>query len=135
VLSLLATNTTGYATLVVVPASLVSNWIAEIKKHTRGCKIRVLAKKKEAKVEKFTTADIHLYLISFNILSGTLESNSDCQLFRYKFHRCIVDEAHLCCNPKALRYRAIRAVHSQFHWAITGIIHFRLHSHISFKFV
>ena len=42
------------------------------------------------------------------------------QLHRIKWHRVILDEAHLISNSKTKRYKACYQLRSKYRWCITG---------------
>lgn len=126
----------SHATLIVVPANLLKQWIQEITKHTRGLKVHILntrSKSSLSHVAELLRYDIILCSIqSLEVLwqehrqpeldgSWTL----DCPLGLMRFKRCIVDEGHKLGNVGLSGIRtdllqALDALQIGARWIVTG---------------
>ncbi|RZC32772.1 SNF2 N, Helicase C, and/or DEAD domain containing protein [Asbolus verrucosus] len=106
-------------TLVVCPASLINQWSNEVQKRTRK---NVLA----TAVYHGTTREIKpKRLASYDMVISTYgtvrsESQNNGVIFRIKWHRIILDEAHQIRNNENSTFDAIYKLSSKSRWAMTG---------------
>lgn len=109
-------------TLVVCPASLVSQWSQEIRKH---CKRNQLVfesyhgPNREVNIKKLSKNDI--VITTYNLLSR--ESNNtgiSNLLYKIQWERVILDEAHVVRNHKSQMCDAVCRLTADRRWAITG---------------
>jgi SNF2 family DNA or RNA helicase len=100
--------------LIVVPASLVHNWVNEIRKFAPSLKIYTHVGSKRKKTSgKFGNFDV--------IISSYHTVRQDIELFiGFQFHYIILDESQVIKNPSSKIYKAIETLKSQFKLALTG---------------
>ena len=129
-------NSPELRTLVVVPASLVLQWKSEIlAKVNPERKISVHIFHGEGKnigvteIETFDFVITTYETLSNNIsnlvvedMDGTTSFNREdaSPLFRAKWKRCILDEAHVIRNKKTLRWNAVKQIQARKRWAVTA---------------
>jgi len=100
--------------LVVVPASLVFNWLQEIKKFAPTLKLKTIYGSDRAKV----TADFDQYeviLTSYGTLLSDIRFLKD-----YRFNYIFLDESQTIKNPDSQRYKAVRLLRSRNKVVMTG---------------
>ena len=112
---------TSERNLVISPPSLVGNWAAEIRKHTRNCKVIALQTVAETAEFDFSASVRNVYLISSVILRMTFANYPNCKLFKFKFYRCILDEGHQVCKPTTALYKSSIQIVCTYRWLLTGI--------------
>jgi len=97
-------------TLIVMPKSIVSQWVEEINKFAPNLTINIFdgpdRKRKEADVT----------LAPYSLLS-TMETTS---LHRVEWDRVILDEAHEIRNKKSKLFKSVCRLHTQIRWIVTG---------------
>jgi superfamily II DNA or RNA helicase len=99
-------------TLIVVPRSLVHNWIAESAKFTPGFKVVDYT---GADRKKVRLTDYDLVVTTY----GTLRQDV-LDLCEIKFSRVILDEAQAIKNPTSQAAKACRLIRAEHRLAITG---------------
>ncbi|KAL0133557.1 hypothetical protein PUN28_000943 [Cardiocondyla obscurior] len=106
-------------TLVVCPASLLSQWEGEVRNRCkRGLlSIEVYHGNNRQTVPK-RLAKNDMVITTYNILSREHKTNST--LFKIKWKRCILDEAHVVRNHKSQASEAVCALLASKRWALTG---------------
>jgi SNF2 family DNA or RNA helicase len=138
---------TSGTTLIVAPLSLLFQWQKEIQsKVYTDLKILMYHGSGRSRIDNFDTYDI--VLTTYGTLSSdcfisekkvfndlkrkNLESGTDLDidydrqsfsrgaLFNYRFHRVILDEAHLIKNHKSLVSVASSRLSSKYRWCLTG---------------
>jgi len=100
--------------LVVVPASLVFNWLKEIKKFAPTLSVRTIYGADRAKV----VADFDQYdiiLTSYGTLLADIRF-----LKEYRFNYIFLDESQTIKNPDSQRYKACRLLRSRNKVVMTG---------------
>ena len=101
--------------LVIVPASLMMNWVKEAQKFTPHLKICLLHGKKEELLKaKMEESDAHLMITTY----GLVRSHQYFQEKEWEF--LILDEAQAIKNPKVLQTRAVKNLKSKYRIALTG---------------
>ena len=100
--------------LVVVPASLIFNWKAEVAKFAPSIKIKTIYGHERAK----TTADFDQFEIVITSY-GTLLSDINF-LKSYRFNYIFLDESQHIKNPESQRYKAVRMLQSRNKVVMTG---------------
>ena len=103
-------------TLIVVPKSLVGQWVTEFEKFTGYTPL--IADKKTT----YDEIHEHPVVITTYPTIGTMdESNkADVAVFNYEFDRLVLDEAHFVKNKKSKTHRLIKDVKSTVRWCLTG---------------
>ena len=111
---LLSVHKPGMESLVVVPASVLYNWVDEVKRFAPSLKAKVIAGTPEKRMELLgCPADI--YITTYDMLKRDLE------LYNSKdFETLIADEAQFIKNPKTLNAKAIKEIKSKNRFALTG---------------
>ena len=128
--SLLALN--GQPAIVVCPASLKFNWAKEVAMWRKDytCKIVMgsSAKKRDSRqIKKWTVpSDNEIVIVNYEQLPKWLGTKDEQMIFLHedflKTVTLIVDEGHLCKNPKAARSKRMTTLSSMVDrvWALTG---------------
>ncbi|GAA4197746.1 hypothetical protein GCM10022289_05420 [Pedobacter jeongneungensis] len=100
--------------LVVVPASLIFNWKAEVEKFAPSIKVKTIYAGQRTKTTD-TFDGYEIILTSY----GTLLS--DIQFLKnYRFNYIFLDESQLIKNPDSQRYKAVRMLQSRNKVVMTG---------------
>ncbi len=101
-------------TLIVVPASLVHNWINEIRKFGPSLKVYShVGNQRKKSSSRFQHFDI--------IISSYHTVRQDIELFSgFQFQYIILDESQVIKNPSSKIYKAIETLKSRFKLALTG---------------
>ena len=104
----------GITSLIVVPSSLVHNWVNEIRKFGPILKTHSHVGNQRLKSNsKFSHYDI--------VISSYHTVRQDIDLFSaFKFHYIILDESQVIKNPSSKIYRAIESLNSEHRLALTG---------------
>ncbi len=104
--------------LVVAPTSLVYNWFAEIQRFTPGLQAVVVAGTKKERSEGLEQAfAVHadVILTTYNMLKRDIGSY-EARVFHYVF----LDEAQHIKNPETQNARAVKKLHADGWFALTG---------------
>lgn len=100
--------------LVVVPASLIFNWKAEIKKFAPSIKVKTIYGNDRVKTtDNFDRFEV--ILTSYGTLLSDIRFLKD-----YRFNYIFLDESQNIKNPESQRYKAVRMLQSRNKVAITG---------------
>ncbi|KAK5648748.1 hypothetical protein RI129_003640 [Pyrocoelia pectoralis] len=114
-------ETTKYpgGTLVVCPASVIYQWEFEIKKHVKKGLLTVgLYHGSDRDTKAKRLAKHNIILTTFALVQG--DSHKAGPLFKVKWERIIVDEAHQIRNHKTQTSIAICELSAKCRWALTG---------------
>lgn len=113
-LDLFGLPTVNLTSLIVVPASLVYNWINEIRKFAPSLKVHShVGNLRRKKSDKFQNYDI--------IISSYHTVRQDIELFSgFQFHYIILDESQVIKNPTSKIYKAVELLKSKYKLALTG---------------
>ncbi|TGD77926.1 DEAD/DEAH box helicase [Hymenobacter wooponensis] len=104
----------GAASLLVMPTSLVYNWMSEAFKFTPGLRLLIYTGTyRDKNVEQF--ADYDVVLTSYGIVRLDIEL-----LKSYKFDYVILDESQAIKNPSSTTSQAVRGLHSRHRLILTG---------------
>ncbi|WP_316803952.1 DEAD/DEAH box helicase [Pedobacter nototheniae] len=100
--------------LVVVPASLIFNWKAEVEKFAPSIKIKTIYGADRA---KSTAGFVHyeIILTSYGTLLSDIRFLKD-----YRFNYIFLDESQNIKNPESQRYKTVRMLQARNRVAITG---------------
>ncbi len=127
-LSTFPSNQKRPATLLVVPASLISNWQSEINRFLPGLKTCVAhpgfsssapQPDKTPKNKEFKLTKTQLNTLDLVITSYTLVKKYD-WLAKYSWHCLILDEAQAIKNPGTQQTRAVKALPAAHRIVMTG---------------
>lgn len=109
-------NNGGKTSLVVCPASLVYNWLAEIRKFTPELKAAAVAgSQKEREKIIFDYAQYDILVTSYDLLKRDIASYEEI-VFDYQ----ILDEAQYIKTYTTANARSCKAVKAKGHFALTG---------------
>ena len=113
-LNLFSSAQVNFTTLIVVPASLVHNWLNEIRKFAPSLKVYTHVGNQRKK----TTARFQHYDV---IISSYHTVRQDIEMFTgFRFHYIILDESQVIKNPSSKIYKAVETLDSSFKLALTG---------------
>jgi SNF2 family DNA or RNA helicase len=102
--------------LIVVPTSLVYNWISEIKKFAPLLNVSVFeSKNKNVYHESWSAVPPHIVIITYGLLTENVEL-----LKQYKWNSVIYDEAQNLKNITSQRTTAARSLSAKSVFCITG---------------
>ncbi|MDF1550967.1 MAG: SNF2-related protein, partial [Bacteroidales bacterium] len=102
------------AGLIVMPTSLIHNWINEISKFAPKLKYYEYTGSQRIKsTTEFN--DFHLVLTSYGVLRNDIEILSP-----YFYHFIILDESQFIKNPGSKTYQAIMEIKARFKMVLTG---------------
>ncbi|XP_030764453.1 transcription termination factor 2-like [Sitophilus oryzae] len=105
--------------LIVCPASLINQWSGEIDRRLkRGLLSYMLfhGPKRETKIKKIAEYDV--VITTYSIVNN--EADKESALFKIKWRRIILDEAHQIRNYKSQTSEACCRLSAQSRWALTG---------------
>ncbi len=100
--------------LVVVPASLIFNWKAEVVKFAPSIKVKTIYAGERTKTTD-TFDDYEIILTSYGTLLSDIRFLKD-----YRFNYIFLDESQLIKNPDSQRYKAVRMLQSRNKVVMTG---------------
>jgi len=102
------------AGLIVMPTSLIHNWVNEIEKFTPDIKTYVYSgSRRDKNIEKFSNYD--LVLTSYGIIRNDIEILRD-----YDFHFLFLDESQVIKNPLSKTYKAVIEITANNKLILTG---------------
>lgn len=131
----------SHTTLVIVPSNLLEQWLQEIRKHTEGLKVHVMASDRR---DPSLHSPHSTELIGYDIILSTVEFMENLWksfkpgqpsyngegillacLGQIRFKRCIVDEGHKLGNvklsgSKTYLLRVLDEIHADAKWIATG---------------
>ncbi|HLP55153.1 MAG TPA: SNF2-related protein [Fluviicola sp.] len=103
-----------HTNLIVVPTSLIFNWIAEVEKFAPSLKVMTIHGANRVKnTDSFSQFDIILTTY------GTLLSDITF-MKKYRFQAIFLDESQAIKNPESKRYKAVRLLQAQNRIVLTG---------------
>lgn len=113
-LELFSLKESKLTSLIIVPASLVHNWVNEFRKFAPSLKIFVHSGNQRSKsTERFQYYDA--VISSYHTVRQDIEVISG-----FQFHYVILDESQVIKNPSSKVYKAIEELKSQHKLALTG---------------
>ncbi|AAA66672.1 global transactivator-like protein [Autographa californica nucleopolyhedrovirus] len=120
VLMLIAKNNSlQLKTLIVCPLSLINHWVTENKKHDLNFNILKYYKSLDAD----TVEHYHIVVTTYDVLLAhfkLIKQNKQSSLFSTRWHRVVLDEAHIIKNCKTGVHNAACALTATNRWCITG---------------
>ncbi len=111
-------NTSNYeASLIVMPTSLIHNWLNEFKKFAPSLKVYVYSGSKRLKSKEIGNIirHYHIVLSSYGIIRNDIE-----YFKHYPFHYFILDESQYIKNPSSKIYEAITQIQCKKKMVLTG---------------
>ncbi|MBC6112979.1 DEAD/DEAH box helicase [Pedobacter fastidiosus] len=100
--------------LVVVPASLIFNWKAEVEKFAPSIKVKTIYGNDRTKTTD-TFDDYEIILTSYGTLLSDIRFLKD-----YRFNYIFLDESQNIKNPESQRYKVVRMLQSRNKVVMTG---------------
>lgn len=131
----------SHASLIIVPPNLLTQWVQEISKHTKGLVVLEIASKKirgaasnsipciddliHCDIAICTVTRLETIWSNHKRLEADGSYSLDCSLGQVQFKRCIVDEGHKLGNIRLSSVRtdllqALEALHVNARWIVTG---------------
>ena len=102
--------------LIVVPTSLIYNWLNEFKKYKSKAKVVILAGQKIEREEILSHFDDYdVFITTYGILRQDIDS-----YLKFNFDTCIIDEAQNIKNPTSISSKAVKSINANVHFALTG---------------
>lgn len=103
--------------LVVVPTSLIHNWLNEFEKFAPTLKVYAYTGIKRVK-----TKDIDRFFRMFDVVLTTYGTmRVDIELMqKAKFHHLILDESQFIRNPDSMTFKAVKQIQSKYKLSLTG---------------
>jgi SNF2 family DNA or RNA helicase len=95
-------------TLIIVPASLITQWKSEIEKFTSDITIHI---------HKLDETNIN---VGLNIVITSFVKSTRDHIMDHQWGRIVIDEAHTIRNPKGKLFKKICNLKSDFKWCLTG---------------
>lgn len=109
-----ASSGATYTSMVVMPTSLIHNWLNEAKKFTPELKILVYTGTfREKNIERFHKYDV--VLTTYGIVRMDIEL-----LKHFYFHYIILDESQIIKNPASKISRSVRGLKSKYRLILSG---------------
>ena len=102
------------SSLIIVPTSLVHNWMNEITKFTPSLKSYAFVGSSREKLEKVCSEN-DIVITSYGVLRNDLE-----QFLSYNFHYVILDESQMIKNPASKTYQTVLQMKSDYRLVLTG---------------
>lgn len=105
--------------LVVLPSSLIHNWVNELKKFAPSLKVYAYSG-----IKRMKTKDIGKFFSMFDVVLttyGTLRVDIDL-LKTAEFHHLIMDESQYVRNPDSMSFKAIKQIQARYKLALTGTL-------------
>lgn len=100
--------------LIIVPASLLHNWISECRRFTPGMKVYpYMGIQRNKSLSNFIEYDI--ILSTYHTVRQDIESLSD-----FRFHYVILDESQMIKNPSSKIYQAVIELNAEHRMVLTG---------------
>lgn len=112
-------TSTSSTSLVVVPTSLIHNWLNEIQKFAPSLKVHAYTG-----VKRMKTKDIDKFFRLFDVIIttyGTLRVDIN-YLKLATFHHLILDESQFVRNPESLTYKAVKQINAKHKLILTGTL-------------
>lgn len=97
-------------TLIVVPKSIITQWVREIQKFAPGLSVGVFDGPKRQIV------DTDITIAPYSLLSTT----EDTPIHRHTWDRVILDEAHEIRNKKSKLFKSVCRLKTDIKWIVTG---------------
>ena len=104
--------------LVICPSSLTLNWYNEIKKFAPSLKVLLIsgnALERKSKISQL--GEYNVAICSYDILKRDIEVYKEKQ---YEFKYIIADEAQYIKNNNTQNFKAIKEIHAETRYALTG---------------
>lgn len=106
----------GRHTLIVVPASLIYNWLSEFKKFAPELRVELYYGAKEIREEKLNDIrSIDVIITTYTVLRIDMDKFEGIE-----FDCCIIDEAQNIKNPGSQNAAAVKAVKAKTRFALSG---------------
>lgn len=115
-IALILSTKTDRPTLVVAPTSLIYNWEEEVHRFAPTISTLIVAGTKFERSEQIKCISTNtLVITSYGALKRDLKEYQS-----YHFQFCILDEAQHIKNPSSQNAQAVKGIHAQTRFALTG---------------
>jgi superfamily II DNA or RNA helicase len=104
--------------LIISPASLIYNWLNELKKFTPGLKAVIVDGSKEERrniVQAASTGDTDILITSYPLLRRDMELYAGTE-----FHTLLLDEAQMFKNHATQTAQSVKIIQARYRFALTG---------------
>lgn len=110
-------------TLVVVPKSAATQWVDEVKRHTKP-QLSAVVWTNQSETSRTHTLAADILIVTYDqvrtMWNRKYGSQSTSLLFDVCFHRVILDEAHKIKCRKSSTFKACMGLRGSHRWALTG---------------
>ncbi|AYD40405.1 ATP-dependent helicase [Clostridium fermenticellae] len=105
-----------YKSLIIVPTSLIYNWINEFEKFAPSLKVKALNGQKEEREEEFkNVSDYDVIITTYNLLKNDIDIYN-----KFEFDCLILDEAQFIKNPSSQNALAAKKIKARLKFALSG---------------
>lgn len=101
--------------LVVCPASLVYNWVAEFERFAPELEIQPIAGSKAERARMRTNRSVDVFITSYDLLRIDSDAYNE-----MRFYCCALDEAQYIKNHATLTTRSVKRIRAEHRLALTG---------------
>jgi hypothetical protein len=96
--------------LIVVPLSIIRQWIEDLRNKFNLQPIEITSKK----ISSFKPVDFNIYIISYDLLKEHIET------FHKNWDFIVIDESHFIRNKDTQRFKAVKELKSKFYLLLTA---------------
>jgi len=110
-------------TLVVVPKSAATQWVEEVKRHTKP-QLSVMLWTKQTEITRDETLALDILVVTYDQVRMMRKASKTCKtsslLFDACYQRLVLDEAHKIKNRQSETFEACMSLKGKHRWALTG---------------
>lgn len=109
------------STLIICPLSVITNWECQIRKHVKMGKLCFATY--HGSDRRHLDDDLDSYdvvITTYNIVATEFKDKKDAALFRTKWRRVVLDEAHVIRDKRTLQCKAVCALTAERRWCASG---------------
>lgn len=105
-------------TLIIVPLTVLSQWVSEFENHSKENTLTVLQYYGHNR-SKQVLSDYDVVITTYGILEAECDKNKE-GIFDYEWFRVILDEAHQIKSRITKTSKAAYSIKSEYRWCMTG---------------
>lgn len=105
-------------TLVVVPKSAATQWVEEVKRHTKP-QLSVMLWTKQTELTRDEILALDMLVVTYDQVR-IMKKQPTSLLFDTCFQRIVLDEAHKIKNRRSVTFEACVSLRGRHRWALTG---------------